>query len=128
MTTQAEIDLKAADTLAAARDLMNDNGKHWVQQEYEIQMDDGRSGFCSVGALRAVVEFEDENFAHYTRALEALSDDPRIQDYNERTHGYSKGDIDFDDFVIYWNDAEERTWAEVSDAFAKAEARLRGAR
>ena len=108
-----------ADLLRQARDLMNDQGKHWIQgQSATLRgFDDGQpqyERFCSIGAIRYVLTgdpFNDGN-ADENYLVQCL--DAQI------TLPGARGDYQGSDKVVLWNDMTGREWGEVYEAFTNA--------
>ena len=101
------VDQKAAKLLADALALMNDGGRHWYQGDFTGETEKGDKGYCASGALRmAAFGRIEENaarpeWAAYLIARKALKDI-------------------IGDSIPYWNDASNRTWADVRRAFRSA--------
>lgn len=106
-------DEQIAKDLEAALDLMNDEGRHWIQgkAKSDLPLDDGKHGFCSLGAIYQATGGWDTpsgtQARRYSGAAEALT---RTLD----------GDL-----VSFWNDNPYRTWEDVKTAFQKTIKRLR---
>jgi hypothetical protein len=101
---------KIAKALREALALMNDSGAHWTQGEYMSKSMNIECAYCSVGAVRAVTA----GHPHFTNedtdaVLRVLS--------RELPSANSDG---WENQVIDWNDAADRTWEDIVDAFTKA--------
>ena len=106
-----------ADLLRQARDLMNDQGKHWIkgqsatlkainfgQPEYDK--------FCSIGAIRYVLTgnpFDNDN-----------ADENYLVDCLVAQINLPGKDYEGSDKVILWNDSTDREWGEIYEAFTNA--------
>lgn len=112
---------EVARTLDKAVELMNDSGKHWIKGRYvsDEPMDDGRPGYCSVGAIEAA-----------TRQLPDLAE----LDYSARVSvqfaavkalatAYGRDPetwFDHNQVVINWNDRSDTTWDKIVKRFERA--------
>lgn len=121
-----------ASYVQAARELMNDEGRHWVQGHFVVPVHEalGEFAYCSYGALRrATEEYSGQASYNVLSALcLALAEDEEIgathldadleEARDEGANAYSR--------VVRFNDAEGRKWEEVEAAFKRTEERLRG--
>lgn len=106
-----------ADKLRVARDLMNNDGTHWVQGVSAVRGLDSNpeteyTKFCSIGAIRYVVSGDPfQSIPDEDYLCEAL--EPQL-DLPEGTFANASGSI------IYWNDMHDRVWGDVYEAFTNA--------
>jgi hypothetical protein len=99
--------------LRQARDLMNDTGAHWIQGRSATSARGEWVRFCSIGAIRYVVNgdpYEDSSEEDYL--TEALA--TQIPE-DEAPRGYEGPDK-----IVFWNDRADRTWSEISETFEQA--------
>lgn len=99
-------DKRVAEILRAARDKMNNKGKHWTQFKFKEKID-GEFCYCSVGGINAVTNDNKERNAAYI----ALADQICYRKLCAR---------DSKNVIMYWNDHRDRTWDHVKEAFTKA--------
>ena len=110
--------------VSQARDLMNDEGAHWIQNRYiSASKIDGRHSFCSAGALRQVIfgevlltksHYDDT----YVRTLAVLAETV----CQSLGHTWERTDDPYanEDTIVEWNDDLGRTWQEVNAVFTRA--------
>jgi hypothetical protein len=118
---------RVAKVLKKARDLMNDQGAHWIQGRLRSRNTaTGEVSFCSVGAVMEAA-MGDENSLIRREALLVLAEsvDPSFKRDGEFFGGVidtAKG------IVIRWNDSPDRHWTVVDKKFAEAQERARAAK
>lgn len=119
-----------AEKLRAARDLMNESGKHWVQGKFQYPVSSfaEETRYCAIGAIRKVVSGDAYKNTEEAREIAAVLREQIIAD----GVGPDDGPLDEEEVVVLWNDSTLRTWQEVSDTFLaaaeKAEATTKGER
>lgn len=126
---------QVADLLKNARELMNNSGAHWIKGAYSTRIRADYSGgepvfehaYCSMGAIRHLTDEEGDQKIRWeaTKALgevEAIKAIPMTEaDAYDIADRY---EVAFTR-IVRWNDADERTWADVDAAFREAEKRVR---
>lgn len=117
--TRAEV----AAVLRAARDLMNNKGRHWTKFSFVSRrnhkgedLPSKEYAYCALGALNKICGKRET--ALKNSAIEALSREIRT---------VSPGDIKVDDFstIMIFNDSAKTTWDDIKDVFTRAARRLR---
>lgn len=111
-----------ADVLERALQLMNDEGAHWTQFQYERPSSVGTK-FCAVGAINKVLGRDNRGAgaakltadSERDAVLEALARD--LPDNHEYARPW--------DQITGWNDNEDREWADIVEQFNQTAARLR---
>ena len=113
-TTKTRVPETTAELLNRAADLIEAG---WVQNNYEDHAD-GADRYCAIGALDKawVGDPLDEfslNGSIYRRAISKLAKHLRTSGFKHQ-HTWARGDAAL---VIHWNDADDRTQAEVVALF-----------
>jgi hypothetical protein len=141
---------RVAEILRSARDLMNNNGRHWVKGEEMVdafrvnpvthKIDRSRLGattgdpeeyaYCSIGAVRAIVENDYEYEAALFELVKIMN--PDSLDYAREEIFYDDksvpepsdeslfGYIDLEDSIASVNDLEETQWDDIKNWFTQA--------
>lgn len=108
--------------LIAARDLMNDNGAHWIKRSLRQQLSwrTGHFGYCALGGIFTVAG---KPFHPGSAAAYKLNNDTRPVVYalaHAITGKVPASDASAVATVWRWNDAYRTTWDTVHNTFTKA--------
>lgn len=117
---------RVAKVLKQARDLMNDQGAHWIQGK--LRKTDPKTGevsFCSVGAIQHIAKGP-ENAELRLEALMTLAETVSVSFDRTRIFG-APGDA-ARGAVIIWNDNPARSWDAIDAKFAEAQKRARASK
>lgn len=119
-----------ADVLRAAADWFEEDPARWGQEWY---LDPKTGCRCTLGAIAYVVHPDDKDCdPQYVKVAVAKEAVAALEDYllNEVgfVRNFSDPDVDFGPYVGDWNDAPDRTVADVVAALRAAADRADGAR
>lgn len=114
--------------LREAIDLMNDGGRHWIQNSYVRPLVGGGTGYCAVGAIATTVGFRPDReailIALTSELLITLGEEPRCSwHFTINSERQPRAQIDPSP-IINFNDTRGRTWREVKSLFESTIERL----
>ena len=117
---------EVAEFARRSRELMNDQGRHWVKGEYKEYDDHDVVTYCSVGAVRQTIfgdtEDVDVSDVRYMRVLYAL--DEAVREEHSAGRYMPNGGVfstDAEANVIGFNDHGPTEWSDVERVFKRAE-------
>jgi len=141
---------RTAQIIREARDLMNADGKHWIQgdekqQLYDVLKDSyipNEYAYCSVGAIKEVAKTEEEMIAaYYVLNKNGLGTWPEIDEtFINEYENYLEDGCDphnalydvidnhkeyLEEEIINYNDADSTIWKNVKELFSRSAKALR---